>query len=662
MSLDSLVNKAKDVLTGKDSSQGAKISSDNRMDVTDQCKVIWYQWENQTDTPAIFTGIGPQLPPILPPPPAKDLAKARAYDISNHISDFSYSKNMGNAAGTFSFTLYNSVDWSRLLRPGNWITMYLSHDGDLPLPKEVAVNQNRTANLEEAARVAASSVLGVNSIAAPSQIPPAPEASVMRAILPKLRMVGIIQRVGIRSSVNGEGTVDVTYQVTGKDFGLVYEDTSLWFNANDAQSTTFTNMLESITKNFERNLALLLDKYHSVFMQTRKFLGGGIGNLDFFPEQWIVPLPLLEHLSLEVEDEPYFGNIKNLTSFSPTAFENNKANPMAGMQGQAWNKLKELSVPEFHELFTELSDDFKPVLIHRPIPWAMDKSDYPVIGENVMLFEELLVNDKKFIGPELPTGELSLGSILSLKPPIEMPSRNSIKAMTPPKPSRSTHSLSVTSVEVESYDIGPDFHNRYNLFLIQDDGSGGSNLNPSAIVGRITPKGAPFPFRDEADIRRHGFKPMILAINTFLLSTASKFASVYPSGADKGFMIEANAVMRDYHARAEDFYSGSMSIIGKNDVRLGKALETEGTLPGIGDMVFYIEGYTDNFSVNGDGTTAWSQTLQLTRGIAYETLINKGVGSKLKKPIEKLGSFHVNETAATGDALSSIKSKIKKPF
>jgi hypothetical protein len=95
---------------------------------------------------------------------------------------------------------------------------------------------------------------------------------------------------------------------------------------------------------------------------------------------------------------------------------------------------------------------------------------------------------------------------------------------------------------------------------------------------------------------------------------------------------------------------------GKNDVKLGKVFVTDDTFKGISNMVFYIEGYTDNFSVNADGTCTWTQSINVTRGIAREAL--DGKSPKDVQPI-KTGTFHVNENPE-GD-LDKVKRVVKNP-
>lgn len=661
-----LLNQAKNILSGKNPNTPPVISPDNRIDRVDQCKLLWYQWSNElsTDTKNAF-GIG-SLTSVSAS--STDLGASRSYDISNHIDTWTYSKDMGGASGSFQFTLANSFDWPRFMRPGQWIVALLCGDGNLPMPEEVNGGVN-TLSLPgiglsgPPSPKAVSNLIGLTSgtssvLPVPElPLPKGPSATYLASKKQYIRCIGIIQRVGIKSSTNADKTVEVTFSITGKDFGTIYEETELWFNANNADGAAFTAAINSISQQFVRNLGNLLDKWHDIFLNPGSVLSSSLSNNKaFFPQQWVVPTKLVNDLSLNMNSNSlgYFGEISDLKEFSATIFENPDPNPLSGLQGLCWDRLKSLSQPEFHELFTELSDNGNPRLYFRPIPWALDKSGYPTIGKNMLSYKDLTSNQSLSSPKEtiLNPGS-TLASLPSFSLSADLDPLSNITA--PTSDERLIHSVYVSSVEIESYDVGPDYHSRYNFFLVDSMSSMFDQTNAFALTSHLA---TPFPFRDESDIKRYGFKPKFINLTSFNI-TNSKLFSNTPAAQ---FMIEANALIKDFYGNAEDFYSGTMSVAaGRNDVKLGKVLVTDDTFQGIPEFVFYIEGYNDVFSVNGDGTASWTQSLTLTRGMQKNVLNG---GSSKDKQATKAETFHIfNKDVKNSDdsTLGKIKNAIQNP-
>lgn len=655
-----LLSQAKNILSGKDPNADAVVNPDNRIDRVDQCKIIWYQWQNElaSNSKNSFS-IGSVIPNSAS---AQDLSRARSYDISNHIESCTYSKGMGGAAGSFQIVLENSFDWSRFMKPGQWLLIFMTGDGDLPMPVETNGNVN-TLGLPGVGSTLLSTLAGGGSLfnsmilassalnpVAPLPLPAGPDSATMQTWKKKMRCMGIIQRVGIRSTTNQDGAIDLTFNITGKDYGTIYEETELWFNANNADGAAFSAAINAISQQFTRNLADLLDKWHDIFINPNSVLSKSLTSVKtFFPEQWVLPDRMVQDLALPIKQggHGYFGDITNLKEFNGTIFENPDPNPLSGLQGHAWDRMKSLSQPEFHELFTELGDNGDPKIYFRPIPWALDKSRYPTMGKLMLNYKDL--TSRGPVPPPVPVGTnvATLSSLADLD--------NLVKITGAADDTRTIHSVYVTPTEVESFDIGPDYHNRANFFLVDSMKSMFDQTNSFALTRKSL---TPFPLRDESDIKRYGFKPRFVNLNSFNISNQQLFGS----SASAAFMLEANELMKDFYSNAEDFYSGVMNLAaGKNNVKIGKVLVTDDTFQGISEMVFYIEGYTDSFTVNGDGTGAWTQAVSLTRGMQKTVLDG---GSSKDKAASQASTFHVfNKDAKSSDdsTLGKIKNAIKNP-
>ncbi len=653
------LNQAKNVLSGKSPNAEPVISPDERIDRVDQAKIIWYQWEKElaTDSKNAF-GVSSPFPISAS---STDLAKSRSYDISNHIESVTFTKAMDGGAGAFQLTLHNSFDWPRFMRPGQWLIIALTGDGDLPMPEETSGGVNSkalpglgslTSAVAAAGNLVSSIIPGTAAMSPVPELPlpKGPDSSKFSNIKKRMRCLGIIQRVGIRSVTNMDRTIETSFVITGKDFGAIYEDSELWFNANNADGATFTAAINSFTEQFTKNLSDLLDKWHDIFVNPNSVLKKNLTSVkSFFPEQWVLPDRLVKDLALPMKQggHGYFGDISNLKEFNATVFENPDPNPLAGLQGRCWEKLKGLSQPEFHELFTELGDNGNPKLYFRPIPWALDKSRYPVMGKLMFNYKDLASPGE--VAPPVPVGTnaASFASLLDID--------NVSKLSTPQGDTRTIHSVYVSAAEVDSYDIGADYHSRANFFLVDSMKTMFDQTNAFALQQKSL---TPFPLRDESDIKRHGFKPRFASLNSFNITNAQLFGNS-PTAA---FMLESNELLKDFYANAEDFYTGTMNLTAaKNSIKLGKVLVTDNSFQGISEMMFYIEGYTDTFTINLDGTGSWTQTLVLTRGL-QKTVLNGG--SSKDKQATQSETFHVfNKDVKNSDnsTLGKIKNAIKNP-
>lgn len=604
------------------------------VDRINQCKVIWYQWENELSTsPPIAFNLGAGIPDIGID---SDLAAARAYDISNHVESFTYTKSMNGAAGSFQLNLNNSFDWSRFMRGGQWMAVFLSGDGDLTLPLEdntETIANSTKRNIErldfnKALKGIESKVLPPLAKVPELNLPDGPDPEVIDGFKSKLRCLGIIQRVGIRSYTTQEGAVEITYSITGRDFGAILEDTEVWLNTHTADGKAYENLVHSITQEFDRNLTELLDKWYDIFLNPMGEVSKALSSvLKFFPKQWLLPNKLASDFKLRFNTGAgnYFGEINNFKEFSPTLFENPDPLPLAGLSGRCWERLKNCSQPEFHELFTELSDNGHPKLYFRPIPWAIDKSRYPTLGNTIANYADLASKDfsfKDFFSNLNPTAGLS-----------KFASFDPLGIIDDNEDNRTKHSVNISALQVDTFDLGPDFHSRYNFFLVDANRSMQDQKSPFVILSQDPT--APYPLRNENDIKRHGFKPLFADLQSFNLISTSKFFGNQPQIT---FLKEANEVLKDYHANDEDFYSGTLNLaVGLNDIKLGKVIVTDDTVEGLKNMVFYIEGYTDTYSVDNDGTSSWTQSLNLTRGVQLDVLNG---GSTKDRQATKPGTFH----------------------
>lgn len=573
----------------------------------DRCTVVWYQWANEIGDDASVFGV--TMPNLA------GLSESRSYNISDHIVECAFNKNLGDGAGTFEIVLKNTVEWSRFLKAGSWLTIYMNSKGlgadtSKQSPKDLLAEK-----IPESIKKAAK--LGGFNLNSAAPLPPGPTRKELQSLKDSLRGICLIERVALQSFVGGDGEIDYNYVVTGKDLGVVLEETELWFNFFHYQESAFKALASNFLGQTSRNLTSLMDTWFDAFFKPESIFGDQeqLGkSLALSLKQWLLPKKLLTDLGLRFVGEGYFGDIVGIKDFQSTLFENNKPDPLAGLQGTAWGKLKELSQPEFHELFLEV-DGGAPRVVFRPIPWGIDKSNYPNLAKYVTAYKDLAGN--------------AVTSVLET-------AFNVLPGSTNAAPRGSSLELGVQ--DLIDFDVGPDFHQRYNHFLVDSNAASAQQNNAISLFQKEERLSSPFPFRNTNSIKRHGLRTMHLTIRSYLANKNSFSTGAFRDQPDKQFLLEANELIKDYWGQAGDFLSGTIIMKGRGDVKLGKVLITGEEILGIGAHQFYIEGYEDRFTVDSDGATDWQQVLTVTRGIERADLATNS-GFKRKSSRQPKGSF-----------------------
>lgn len=509
-----------------------------------QCQVILFQWDVD-------------VLPASDPNPANTASKATASDISNHLTEsVSFSKTLQTASGTFSFKLDNSITWQDEIYPGQWCLIYLANDGSLPLPYHESPDDGSL---------------------------PTPDVALVNnssSLLPNLRGLCYIERITPATFVDEKGAINKIYEVSGRDFGVVYEEADLWYSYFLYERGK-VNSLEAKFKQYGfANVHNLLKAIHNLFYAPDKeFPPSALGDthsLTSVGRQWLLPRPLLSYLGVDQKlagQDSYYGNLPNTLNFSPTVATNPIYNITDFVGGKAWEKLKTYSIPEFHELFTEISFEGQPTLTFRPIPWGIDQKGYPDI--------------------------IGIQTYLSL-------SKSGLPLFD--------------DTSIISHDLGRDNHNRYTHFLVQVLSNGLQVENSVSILRAPSPAGRSFPYADQLNIMRHGFRAMHLTVNSLYKKFAAQGGPDDGGIGDTKSLVQYNEVIYDYWRYGALFESGSMHIVGDPAVKVGMTLNPDISIPDIGGKIYYIEGYTDQFTIGPNGETEWTQTLQLTHGIAASFL------------------------------------------
>jgi hypothetical protein len=525
--------------------------SNETQSLVSQCKVVVYDWTVKNLQLDSKNDAG--------------LTKADALDVSSQVSSLSYTKTMGSPSGTFSFTLtnspgYGSGDWKDLIKRGSWCLIYLSQDGDLVTTDRVSPPSKNAKKSQEAK---------------------------------KLRCIGFIDRVSVKAELNEKGAFDVVYDVSGRDFGVVYEDTSIWHNVFKYEKI----MLESLaTSSLNITGAVTIDKaidlIHDLFFNPKAVPGAKVNDehsLLSTALQWLMPRQMLQDLGLKVGSAPFWGEIPDIKNFSPTDANLSIERPTDYLSGNAWEQLKKLSVPQFHELFTETTDSGQPQLTFRPIPFAISKKNYPSIGKKVSFYKDL--------------------------PIVEVP-----------------------AIDVIDFNLGEDNHARYNSFLAT---VATSLIGVEDNIALLQNTG--FPKNVQDSIKRYGFRPMHVTVDSIVKSAERADGKGNPE-----ILKEFNWLLYDYWNNVVFAETGDCNLIGKNSIKIGKCLKFDDKTPYVFGKRYYIEGYTDHYVVDEKGTGTWTQSVSLTHGFEEVDLKTKSNFGQRNTPFNHEGEFTSAGSSTSG--------------
>jgi hypothetical protein len=531
----------------------------NQISLKAQCQIIWFPWEIEDITDHQMSDEEIDDYTLL--------SDSGMKDISNHLkSNFTFTKSRGSPAGNFNFDLAATRDWKSIIKPGHWMLVCISNEGDLTLPEDES-DGDRVFSL--------------------------PNFKIENFKKDKLRAILYVERVTSNTTTSEKGTV-ITYEVSGKDFGVVYEDTVIWYN-QFLQETLGLNALYDIVKfSFSDSIDNLLSVMHDLFLAPNRLIPDSDEKSRVLGEaskQWLLPNKLVTLLKLPLRGEfSFWGNIDSLKRFSPSISTLPILDVLGYINGNMWEKLKQYSVKELHELFTELDNEGNPNLIFRPIPWGINSGLYPDI---VKILDQ---KNQNLTAAEKPYKQAILGYKNFSEVEVEGAKINTIN---------------LPEIYIIGSNVGEDEANRYNHFFADSNVFLGQPISSIAVLNEIAkgPNNLKYPYPSRASIRRHGFKPMHVQLDAL-----GQFSEKNDQQIPEDILYQANDLMRDYWENAIYFESGSFTIIGRNDIRVGKVLDVSEEAVEVGGKLYYIEGYTDRVSVN-EGITTWIQNLIVTRGI-----------------------------------------------
>ena len=532
--------------------------------IVQQCQIVVFSWDHRSSHEHT----------------ERQLSDSTPFDISKYITNVSLSKAMSSPAGEFEITLANTRDWKEVIKKGMWLIIYKDNDGGLAISEKSGdITVGKRSDDAKTSKIVEVDSVSMNDLTHQRN---------------KIRMIGRVDTARARGSVGSErGEFDVSFVITGRNYGVVYEETEIWHNQVLYDSTLLETANANINSNAIKTVDGLLKVLHDLFFAPDKLTNklNKSGSLTSIAKQWLLPSKMFTALGVRAQrGHSYYGNLPNLLNFGKTPATFPVESPTALLNGIAWTRLKAHSIEPYHELFVELDDDGQPRLNFRLTPWVVDK-------RSTKKFSSVFAKggrDKLYYGREI-NGQVK-----------------------------------IKDIDIIEWDFGEDDHTRYNLFWSTINSSMISTQTSNALLGDNSPETG-FPRIKQNSIRRHGLRKLYSEVNANIVIGEER--------ADSDLLRQFNEFALELWERSHEYESGTMTIIGNNEIRLGKTIIIEEDSPYNSNKIFYIEGYEESFQVDDKGATLWTQTLFLTRGIEKSVLENSRLVQNRQNPYDNAGDF-----------------------
>lgn len=523
------MTKLKQAIKGKTS----KVTLDKRAFISRTSNVTVVYWHYTKENPHISSNVQSQseIDNLT-----KAMVKTIQGTINTDIAACSISKNIDHPSASFNLTLLPSKNWRQVIAPGDWVAIYF-HQG-----------------------------LETEGDAIPD--------------VKNLVLVGNIDRVA--RSVQKDEETDTTqmrYEISGRNFGKVFEQTDLWYDPYMTQDSVLDVALRTAGLNIIGNPSVQVEAGLNVFIgDGEQFADGRTPAL----KQWFVP-PALAQIFKEptgftnaafandTGQEVYFNSIldrhiqKDLPGFNDTAMIGLESN------GSVWEFLKRASNELINELYLEESRDesgnVRPTIFLKPrpvnTPFIEDQFDSPASFAMIKNAYQTLQNLAE------------------------------------------TSFIEISQSEIIYENLGRDDHSRINMVWMKTDLEHQYQLSPVANVEGGKQLGNPTFSRPS--IKRHGLRRMDSLLE-FCHTTSDGISETRGINTDinlfRGFMGQ----LYDMNFANHLYEQGTIECYGVLEAELGKALVVKQSLPNAPDKVYFIEGYEHKWTYPSTWTTVFTVT------------------------------------------------------
>jgi hypothetical protein len=200
----------------------------------------------------------------------------------------------------------------------------------------------------------------------------------------------------------------------------------------------------------------------------------------------------------------------------------------------------------------------------------------------------------------------------------------------------------LSPIELINLDLGEDDHARHNHFYTLTTPFYNQATSAIAQLSVPTIKGRKFPLANAPSISRNGFRPTAIELETFYVGfheIGNTSQNKNNLGVSTTYLLEANELAFDYWNKFVFYESGSLTIYGRNEIKVGKVLYLDETFPYNPNSFYYIEGYDDEFTVLEQGAASWIQRVYVTHGMEADSLFPGGKSTNKSRVFNKESSF-----------------------
>lgn len=398
-------------------------------------------------------------------------------------------------------------------------------------------------------------------------------------------MRGLVDEVRQSEKVSGNGATSVSFTITGRDFGKIWEQTPIWFSPQALENVhghvaarVFTSKPDQENSNVAGDSLVL----NSPAAAVRGYLFGFLEELEGFGRANWNPPRSVPNITNESFVESLFLNLAGFSDL-PRRTGIDLSFIMAG--GTLWDLAKEWSDPLFTELFVDL----------------------------------FVQGSQALQGVEVPIEDTTMTVVFRDKPfPISVWSENWTGPNGKDSYWFSLPEFIIPREAIVSKDVGRTGMERYNAFFVN------SPLYQETLGGNAIDIVA--PLWSKSDILYHGLRRF---------DVSSKYG--IPGDDEKkllNLVEEQREIIRDWYVMNPYLRNGTIELgIGMPDIRVGSRARIPGAKSEEQDESYYIETVSHNWAF-GAGTKT---SLGVTRGWrgtddAYLDALNRLTGDYIVEP------------------------------
>jgi len=476
--------------------------------------------------------------------------------LEKEIVELRTSKSIRQASGTFDITLLPTVNWKQKLAPGDWVVVYLFKTA----AEAGAFDPNNPSNKN-------------------------------------IIMLGNIDRVA-RSKQRDEQTdkITVRYNVSGRDFGKVFDETNVWFDPYTPQGfllKKFDGLLVTQGLGFKGNPSELCNSFLDIFIGPNgadlSKTGLGRTRTDSL-EQWRIPQEM-KSLFADPLSASGFNELKYPRPEGPDVPE-----PEVGFIGTGPNEFSSSWLDEI--LVRKIESDLPGYRFRSQLVPGSSGGIWGPIKEN----SNKLTNDVFLDMTRTSAGHAQPSITLRPRPCsifFEDPTGKLNGKTNTLQDLAYDEAIKMDPANIKFENLGKDGQTRFNMIWLDPVQSKKKEINSYAHMANSK------PLTQAESVRRHGLKRLHQQLHFVYAQGGTQ------SGLDVNINLFKSFahLVYDLHAYNHLYDTGSMTTVGEGKAELGKVLKVPTDVEFSSPRIYYVEGYQHHWTFPGQWETEWSLTM-----------------------------------------------------